>query len=284
MFEMITTLAFLAGSTSTIELGVGVAPLPFREPIVFAKQLASLDALSEGRLILGVGVANVTDKPEFEALGIPFIPYAERYRQATEYLEAMRTIWREPTATFQGRFVQFEGLTVFPKPVRRIPVLLGTGSLAGAADRPPVAFALAHADGVMPMYTTTPESFAESVRDFTATARAAGKDMTSFDWCAQRRISIGETAEEAQANVAWMETEQADMWQYAGYLHAMGEAGTRNNIRMAAIGTPGDIRANVDEYLAAGANHIEVAFVYPRHEALLRQMRLFAETVMPHYR
>ena len=79
MFEMVTTLAYLAASTRTIELGVGVVPLPFREPIVLAKQLASLDALSDGRLIVGVGIANVTDKPEFKALGVPFLPYAERY-------------------------------------------------------------------------------------------------------------------------------------------------------------------------------------------------------------
>jgi probable F420-dependent oxidoreductase len=284
MFEMVTTLAFLAGSTRTIELGVGVVPLPFREPIVLAKQLASLDALSEGRLIVGVGVANVTDKPEFEALGVPFLPYAERYELAGEYVAAMRAIWREPTASFHGKHVNFDGLTVFPKPVRTIPILLGAGSLAGGLDRPPVKFALSHADGVMPMYTTSSASFAASVRDFSETARAAGKDMTSFDWCAQRRFSIGETREEAWANVAWMESEQADMWQYAGYMHAMGEAGTRTNTQRAGIGTRDDIRASIDEYLTAGANHIEVAFIYPHHEAMLRQMRLFADTVMPAYR
>jgi probable F420-dependent oxidoreductase len=284
MFEMVTTLAYLAAITDTIEIGVGVAPLPFREPIVFAKQLASLDALSNGRLIVGVGVANVTDKPEFEALGIPFIPYDERYQLAAEYVEAMRTIWREPTASFRGTHVNFDGLTIFPKPVHDIPILLGAGSLAGGVDRAPVKFALDHADGFMPMYTTTSASFAESVRDFRETARVAGKDMTTFDWCAQRRFSIAATREEARSNVAWMEAEQPEMWQYAGYMYAMGEEGTRTNTRMAGVGTSDDIRASIDEYLSAGANHIEVAFIYSNHEALMRQIRLFADTVMPAYR
>ncbi len=81
-----------------------------------------------------------------------------------------------------------------------------------------------------------------------------------------------------------MEAEQPEMWQYAGYMYAMGEEGTRTNTRMAGVGTIDDIRASIDEYLSAGANHIEVAFIYSNHEALMRQIRLFADTVMPAYR
>jgi probable F420-dependent oxidoreductase len=284
MFETISTLSYLAAATSTIGLAAGVTPLPLRDPILLAKQIATLDVLSAGRFVFGVGVANVTDKPEFAALGIPFRTYAERYELAAECLSAMRAIWEHPTASYHGTYANFDGLTIYPKPTRRIPVLLGAGSVAGGPDRPPVRFALAHADGVLPPYVTTSQQFEEMVRDFTSVARAAGKDMAEFDWCAQRRFGIGRSEDEALGHVRWMAREQADMWQYAGYMHGQGALGTQMNIKMATVGTPDVVRANIDEFLAAGANHIEVAFIYPHHRSFMDQLRLFADAVIPSYR
>ena len=105
-FETVAAFSFLAGATKKIEFGVGVMPLPLREPIVLAKEIATMDALSGGRFIFGVGVSNVSDKEEYRAMGKPFSPYAERYEMIGEYVAAMRAIWERPTASFHGKYVQ----------------------------------------------------------------------------------------------------------------------------------------------------------------------------------
>ncbi|MDQ6946601.1 MAG: TIGR03619 family F420-dependent LLM class oxidoreductase, partial [Actinomycetota bacterium] len=94
-------------------------------PIVIAKQAATLDVLSGGRLILGAGVGWSAE--EFAALGVPF---ARRASRTKEYVDSMRTIWREDVASFQGEFVQFDGIRVNPKPMggRTIPIVLGGNS------------------------------------------------------------------------------------------------------------------------------------------------------------
>jgi hypothetical protein len=81
-----------------------------------------------------------------------------------------------------------------------------------------------------------------------------------------------------------MAVEQADMWRHTGSTYAHREEGAEINIRVATIGTPKEIKESVDEYVAAGADHVEIGFIYPRHDELLEQMALFAETVMPEYR
>jgi probable F420-dependent oxidoreductase len=280
-FETVSSLSFLAGATRRLELATAVMPLPLREPVVLAKQLATADAHSGGRLILGVGVANKTDRDEFRAMGVPFRPYQDRYRLAGEYIGAMRTIWENPTATFHGDFVKFDDLTIYPKPARRIPVWIGCGSLAGGVARPSVRFAIDHADGVIPPAITSPDEIAAMVDDFAATAGERGRDLTGFAWCAQRRISIGSTVPEAESNVDWMKREQAEMWRYVGHMRDRGPEGTQISHEMATVGTPDQIAANLQRYVAAGVNWFAIAFTYPTYEVLLRQMRLFAKEVLP---
>lgn len=118
-------LSFAAAASSRIGLATGVLLLPEHNPVVVAKQAASLDRLSGGRLTLGVGVG--WSKEEFAALGVPF---ERRAARTAEYVAAMRTVWRDDVASFGGEFVGFEAIRVNPKPVRdrRIPVVLGGNS------------------------------------------------------------------------------------------------------------------------------------------------------------
>ena len=117
-------LSFAAAATSRIGLATGVLLLPEHNPVVVAKQAASLDVLSSGRLTLGIGVG--WSREEFDALGVPF---ARRGARATEYVAAMRAVWGDEVASFRGEFVAFDRIRVNPKPVRgRIPVVLGGNS------------------------------------------------------------------------------------------------------------------------------------------------------------
>jgi probable F420-dependent oxidoreductase len=282
--ETVTTFAFLAGVTERIKLVTAVMPLPLREPIVLAKQVATADVHSNGRFVLGVGVANKTDLDEFEAMNIEFLPYPDRYAQAGEYVAAMRAIWRDPVASFHGRFVDFDGLVMYPKPIGHVPVWIGTGTLAGGIERPPVRFALEHADGVIPHAVTSPEALAAMKAEFTALAAEHGRDLTSFEWCAQRRFSIGRTLAEAESHVEWMKREQADMWKFVGHLYDKQGGGTDLSHQMATVGTPDQIIANLRTYVSAGATSFGIAFTYATFDVLIDQMRLFSESVMPAFR
>ncbi|TQF69289.1 LLM class F420-dependent oxidoreductase [Rhodococcus spelaei] len=118
-------LSFAAAATDTIRIATGVLLLPEHNPVILAKQAATLDRLSSGRLTLGVGVGWSRD--EFAALGIPF---ARRTERTVEYLAAMRTLWREEVGSFDGEFVAFDDIRVNPKPFRAgcIPVVFGGNS------------------------------------------------------------------------------------------------------------------------------------------------------------
>lgn len=123
--DPLLALTFAAAVTSRIELATGVLLLPEHNPIVVAKQAATLDVLSAGRFSLGVGVGWSAE--EFAALGVPF---ARRGQRTEEYLAAMRTLWAEDPASFAGEFTRFDAIRVNPKPLSggQLPVVVGGNS------------------------------------------------------------------------------------------------------------------------------------------------------------
>jgi len=123
--EPVALLSALAGVTRTIRLGTLVLVLPFRDPVAFAKEWATLDVLSGGRSILGVGVG--WHEGEFEALRIP---YRERGRRMNEMLEAVTALWAGDGVTYEGQFYRFTDLSIEPKPAQRPhpPIWIGGGT------------------------------------------------------------------------------------------------------------------------------------------------------------
>ena len=121
LLEPIVALTFLAAHTSRILLATGVIILPQRQAVVLAKQLASLDVLSNGRLIFGLGVGWC--EPEMRSVGVSF---PERGRIADDYLAAMRALWTKPKPSHQGPYVSFDGVQAMPRPVQSpIPIVVG---------------------------------------------------------------------------------------------------------------------------------------------------------------
>jgi len=112
ILDPLVSLSFLAGATSTVLLATGIIILPQRNPLVLAKQVASLDVLCQGRLLLGVGVGYL--EPEFRALGVPL---SDRGTRADEYLDAMGHLWSDEEPAFEGRYVNFSGVDAYPRPV-----------------------------------------------------------------------------------------------------------------------------------------------------------------------
>jgi probable F420-dependent oxidoreductase len=113
--EQLTVLAFLAGQTQTIQLVTSVIIVPHRNPLVAAKALATLDVLSKGRVIVGVGVGWMRE--EFEALGLP--PFEERGAVTDEYIRACKELWTSDNPSFEGKYCRFSNISFLPKPVQK---------------------------------------------------------------------------------------------------------------------------------------------------------------------
>ena len=125
--DSVASLAFAAAKTERIRIGSGIILIAQREPIVLAKELASIDVLSRGRLVVGVGVGFVPG--EFEAFGIP---WEERGLRASEHIEVLRTLWTQEKPAFDGRFTRFSGIQSRPQPLQKPhpPIVVGGDSQA----------------------------------------------------------------------------------------------------------------------------------------------------------
>jgi probable F420-dependent oxidoreductase len=111
LLDPVPVLAYAAAITQRIRLGTGIVILPLRNPVILAKQLASLDVLSDGRVLAGIGVGYVPG--EYDAIGVPF---ETRGRRADEWIDAMRTLWHDDYPELRGEFASFGGIQCRPRP------------------------------------------------------------------------------------------------------------------------------------------------------------------------
>jgi probable F420-dependent oxidoreductase len=165
-------LGFAAAATRTISVATGILLLPEHNPVLVAKQAATLDVLSGGRFVLGVGIG--WSREEFDALGVPFRGRAAR---AVEYVAAIRALWREDAASFEGEFVSFDSVRVYPKPTRArsIPVIFG-----GNSD-PALTRAAVHGDGWYGFNLSTAAEAGEYATELRARRAEARLDPGGFD-------------------------------------------------------------------------------------------------------
>ena len=155
-------MTFVASATNTIKLATGILILPQHNPVVVAKQFASLDYMSGGRVICGVGVGWL--KEEFNALGVPF---EDRGRRTDDYIRALRCLWDDELPSYDGEFASFENAYCRPQPVqKRLPIIIGGHS------RPAARRAGRLADGYFPAR----EAPAELIETARAAAAEAGRD------------------------------------------------------------------------------------------------------------
>lgn len=160
-------MAYVAAHTNRIKLATGILILPQHNPVICAKQVATLDYMSGGRILLGIGVGWL--KEEFEALGVPF---AERGARTEEYMHALRALWTMDKPTFQGRFVSFKDAYMRPKPANgTVPIIIGGHSKAAARRAGRLA------DGFFPARGASAELLA-TVR---AGAEEAGRDPKAVE-------------------------------------------------------------------------------------------------------
>ena len=175
--EQITTLAYLAGVTERIRLVTSVMIIPYRNPILTAKMLSTLDMLSKGRLILGAGVGWMEE--EFELLDAP--PFAERGAVTNEYLEAFIELWTKDDPKFEGKYVNFSNITFLPKPVQKPYPPIWIGGQSKPAIRRAARLGDAwHPVGAIPATPLEPEELAENLVLLREYAEKAGRDPSKI--------------------------------------------------------------------------------------------------------
>ena len=169
-YEPLTLLSFVAARTTRVRLGTSVLVLPYHNPVRLAKVAATLDVLSGGRLIMGVGVGLI--EKEIRAMGSP---YAERGAFTDESIAVMRALWTQDEPKFDGKFSRFDGMKFSPKPLQKptIPIVIG------GVSRHAIRRAARLGDGWQPL-GLSPEALGQGIAALREAARAAGRDAAKI--------------------------------------------------------------------------------------------------------
>jgi len=260
LYESLTLLASYAPITRRIRLGTAVYLLALRSPAVAAKITATIDVLSEGRLIFGVGVGGENPK-EFELCGVP---HAERGARVTEGIDVVRALWRETPATFHGRFSRFEGVSIDPKPVQKLPPIWVGGRSDAALVR-----AGSQGDGWV-SYVVQPERYARSLEKIREAAHAAGRSLTGFTGAHLAFITVGRDYERARKT--WVSVLSR---RYAQDFEPLAK-------KYGVIGTPEQCAEQLAAFRDAGCTYFLLSAIGdPRDER--EQLETIAADILPRF-
>jgi probable F420-dependent oxidoreductase len=255
IIESLTLLTAVAARTSKIKLGTGILVLPLRNPVLLAKQLASMDQLSGGRLIMGM--ASGWYKREFDALGVSF---SDRGKVMEDNLEILKRFWTEDMVKGEYTNHKIPAGVMYPKPVQkpRPPILIG-----GYVDR--VLRRAAVNDGWL-TYFYTPESFAKSWAKVRAFAIEAGKDPERLLNAAQLPIRVGTSRAAIEREMMeWLGKE----WDYASWSESTKDS--------AIVGTVDECIEQLKAHLAVGVQ--KIIFVPYKYE--MKQIEIIAREIVP---
>lgn len=263
-FEAITVMAAVAARTRRVKIGTAVLLSHLRHPVVLAHQIANLDILAEGRIILGVGVGakGPGAVQESAAVGVPF---EKRLGIWEEGVVLMRRLWREPSVTFAGRHFRIEDVVLSPRPVQPggPPVWLG-GAAEGAMRR-----AGRHGDGWMPI-SPTPAAFAATYTKVQAYAREAGRDPAAIRPALYTTVNINSDPAAAQQEMrAFIEN----------YYKMPFERLAANQGHF--MGTADEVAGDLAAFVAAGVRTMILRFGGPDQRT---QLERCAREVLPRLR
>jgi probable F420-dependent oxidoreductase len=247
--EPLATLAHLAHATKRARLGISVLVIPYRNPLLQAKMLATIDVLSKGRVILGAGVGWLRE--EFEALGAP--PFEERGQVTDDYIRLMRTAWTTDPVSHEGKHYSVRDVHVLPKPVQRggIPVWIG-GHTDAALRRAGTIGDAWHPIAMRPPAMLRPDEYAAKAQEVHDWARRVGRDPKSITLTIRVPMEIrGRNAKAA--------------------------AGDRPPFQ----GTADEIVADIGRYANLGVSHFVFDHTVQELRAVLANIERFAHDVRP---
>ena len=244
-YHPMSTLSYLAATTSKVTLGTSVLVLPYHNPVELAKYAATLDQISGGRVTLGVGVGAMTE--EFDALGISM---RERGSLTNECIDIMKELWSSHLPKFQSKRWDFSDLYFSPKPAQSsIPIWVG-GSSPGAIKRTALRGDGWHPTGV------SAESYALTKHEIMEAATAAGRDASAMTWSTRLEVEVhGRPSSERASTRTRLSGDNSEM-----------------------------MVAGIKAYQDAGVDHMVLALNSGDVSALKRLMETIAAEVMPEFR
>ena len=256
IIESLTLLTAIGARTTKIKLGTGILVLPMRNPVILAKQLASMDLLTDGRLLMGM--ASGWYRREFNAIGVPF---EQRGKIMDENLDILTRFWTEDMVKGEWTYHNIPAGVMYPKPVQkpRPPILIG-----GYADRVLKRAAL-NGDGWL-TYFYRPESFAKSwakIRDF---AKEGGKDPDTLLNGAQLPIMVGKSRAAIESDMMeWLGKE----WDYASWSESTKDS--------AILGTVDECVEQLKAHLAVGVQKL----IFVPYKYQMDQIEIIAREIIP---
>jgi probable F420-dependent oxidoreductase len=260
IFEAWSELAAVGALTNRVELGTLVTPVFFRNPAVLAKQVATIDHVSNGRTVVGLGSGWFAT--EFESYGLPFPPVKERLQALDETADALKRLWTEPSVTFEGRHVTLRDAMSEPKPVRRPPILIG-----GGGEKVLMKIVARHAD----------------IWNNLAVHQGQLREKRDVlqRWCERERRDFGEITVSQQCLVVIAANEAAAREALGKAVKIYGGHMGGGLEEHGIWGTPAQVIDRIERHRALGCTHfvIELFGRDTREPA-----RLFAEQVLPAFR
>ncbi len=244
--EPLTVMTYLAGITERPAIGSSVLVLPYRNPLLVAKMIATLDVLSRGRVILGVGVGWMEE--EFHALNLT--TFRDRGAVTDEYIQILRDLWTKERPRYQGHFYSFEEVRFYPKPVQKPhPPIWIAGHTRAAIRRAARLGDGWHPIGLRPPAGLYPEEFAKLAADIRSQAEATGRDPKAITLSFRAPIKFTN--------------------------------GAVSGDRTPFIGSRDQILEDIRTYQRLGVSHLIFDFAGPSVDAILEQLHRFAEEVRP---
>jgi probable F420-dependent oxidoreductase len=256
--EVMTTLAAIAARTRRLKFGPSVIVLPYRTPVVAAKEMATIDWLSRGRFFPAVGVG-VELPREFEASGVPF---RERGRRTDEAIRVIRLLWTESEVSFAGEFYRLDRVTIFPKPWQTPPPIWIGGKSEAALRR-----TARLGDGWMPSFIT-PEEFRAGVERVGDLARIEGREVPEDHFGTLINFCLAATPEAARA--------------MAEPYVPRGRVDEATFAQCTAFGDASVLAAKIEEYVKGGGSKFILRPLCPP-AAMLDQFARLAEEIVPEY-
>ncbi len=247
--DALTVLSYLAGVTERVTLGSSVLILPYRNPVLVAKMIATLDVLSRGRVILGVGVGWMRE--EFQALNLT--TFEERGAATDEYIQILRELWTKDWPTYRGRFYSLDEVRFYPKPVQKPHPPIWIGGHTKAAIRRAARLGDGwHPIGLRPPAGLGPDEYAKAVADLRSQAREAGRDPRAIALSFRAPIKFTD--------------------------------GAAPRARMPFTGSRDQIVEDIRTYQRLGVSHLIFDFAGSNVDAIVEQLHRFAVEVQPAFR
>ena len=267
VLEAWTTLSAAAAVTKKIMLGVGVTPLPLRDPAIVAKQVATIDYISGGRVIFGAGAG--WNRREFEAYGIRWDSHPVRIAKMLEGLEVIKRLWTQPLASFQGRYYKLREAPLWPKPIQKPhpPIWFG-----GASQSIMEATAQ-YGDGWVP-YCPTAGEFKEKFSKLENMIEKAGRYVQEIvPACVllahmASDLNVARAAIESIIKLRGSRTLKSERWEEAE--------------ETIIYGGVDDCISKIEEYLKIGVRHILLEMIIPGEAS--NCIKLFGERVLPYFK